>query len=53
LGIDRSVDLRDLRRAYVRLIRIYRPEHFPDQFRRIREAYEHLEGYLRYREQFS
>lgn len=51
LGVDRSVDFRSLRRAYVRLIRIYRPEHFPEQFRRIREAYECLEGYVRFRQQ--
>jgi hypothetical protein len=53
LGVDHSVDRQTLRRAYVRLIRVYRPEHFPDQFRRVREAYEHLEAYWRYRQQFA
>ena len=49
LGVDRSVDRPGLRRAYARLIRTYRPEHCPDQFRRIRAAYERLEASLRYR----
>ena len=31
---------RDLRKAYLRLIRSYKPEHSPEEFKRIREAYE-------------
>jgi hypothetical protein len=50
LGVDRHVDQRELRKAYTRLIRIFKPEHFPEQFRRIRAAYEMLEGYVQYRE---
>lgn len=42
LGVSFGVTPRDLRRAYNRLIRIYKPEQFPEQFRRIREAYESL-----------
>jgi hypothetical protein len=40
LGVPRDVGPRDLRRAYTRLIRTYKPEQFPEQFRRIRAAYE-------------
>jgi hypothetical protein len=40
LGVPRSVGEADLKRAYTRLIRKYKPEHAPDEFRRIREAYE-------------
>lgn len=40
LGVPRSVSETDLKRAYTRLIRKYKPEHAPDEFRRIREAYE-------------
>jgi hypothetical protein len=40
LGVPRSVSETDLKRAYTRLIRKYKPEHAPEQFRRIREAYE-------------
>jgi hypothetical protein len=40
LGVARSVSESDLKRAYTRLIRKYKPEHAPDEFRRIREAYE-------------
>lgn len=45
LGVARGVSERDLRRAYARLIRIYKPEQFPEQFRRIREAYETARHY--------
>jgi hypothetical protein len=40
LGVDHQVNPRDLRRIYTRLIRKYKPEQFPEHFRRIREAYE-------------
>jgi hypothetical protein len=40
LGVSPEVLPADLRRAYTRLIRFYKPEQFPEQFRRIREAYE-------------
>jgi curved DNA-binding protein CbpA len=40
LGVSPEVLPADLRRAYARLIRVYKPEQSPEQFRRIREAYE-------------
>ncbi|MBT5018208.1 DnaJ domain-containing protein [Planctomicrobium sp.] len=40
LGITREATERDAKRAYTRLIRKYNPEHNPDEFRKIREAYE-------------
>jgi hypothetical protein len=40
LGVPFGIDPRDLRRAYTQLIRSYKPEHYPEHFRRIREAYE-------------
>ena len=40
LGIVPPTTETDLKRAYTRLIRRYKPEHHPDEFRRIREAYE-------------
>jgi hypothetical protein len=45
LGVAHGLNHLDLRRAYTRLIRIYKPEQFPEQFRRIREAYESLQMY--------
>jgi hypothetical protein len=45
LGVAPGVSERDLRRAYARLIRAYKPEHSPEQFRRIREAYETVRSY--------
>jgi hypothetical protein len=43
-----GVSERDLRRAYARLIRAYKPEQFPEHFRRIREAYEAAQRYAQY-----
>lgn len=40
LGVGRGASETDVKRAYTRLIRRFKPEHHPDQFRRIREAYE-------------
>ena len=40
LGVKFGIDPRDLRRVYTQLIRQYKPEQFPEHFRRIREAYE-------------
>jgi DnaJ domain len=49
LGVRPGVAAKDVRRAYARLIRTYKPEQHPEQFRRIREAYEavlqHLEWF--------
>ncbi len=50
LGVTPGVDPRELRRAYMRLIRTYKPEQYPEHFRRIREAYESV---LRYAELFG
>lgn len=40
LGVARGTSEPDIKRAYTRLIRRFKPEHHPDEFRRIREAYE-------------
>ena len=42
LGVTPGTAERDVRRAYTRLIRIWKPEQFPEHFRRIRDAYEAL-----------
>jgi len=46
LGVNRTAGERDLRRAYVRLIRTWKPEQFPEHFQRIRSAYETLLRFL-------
>lgn len=38
----------DLKRAYTRLIKVFKPERHPDEFQRIRAAYELLDGQLRH-----
>ena len=40
LGVRRGVSRRELRKAYTALLRQFKPEHHPDHFRRIRDAYE-------------
>jgi HAMP domain-containing protein len=40
LGVPPGSADADVKRAYTRLVRRFKPEHHPDQFRRIREAYE-------------
>ena len=44
-GVSHSISQRDLKRVYTRLIRLYKPERLPEQFRRVREAYETLLPY--------
>ncbi len=42
LGVERGADERDVKRAYFRLVRKYSPESHPEEFKRIRAAYEVL-----------
>ena len=46
LGLERDCSERDLKRAYARLIRVYRPDRDPAEFRRVREAFEAAQGWL-------
>ena len=46
--LSRDFDKKDLKRAYNRLIRRFKPEKFPLEFQKIREAYETLNADLRY-----
>jgi hypothetical protein len=46
LGVRPGCTAKDLKRNYTRLIRQFKPEHHPEHFRRIRDAYEHLQRYL-------
>ena len=47
-GLSGDFDLRDLKRSYNRMIRQFKPEKFPEEFQRIRGAYESLSDALRY-----
>jgi len=42
LGVDRSATTAEIKKAYFTLIREHTPERDPEQFKRIREAYEQL-----------
>lgn len=47
-GLEANADPDALKRAYTRLIRRFKPERHPQEFQRIRAAYEQLEAQLRY-----
>src|SRR5438105_3968746 len=49
-GVTHTVSQPDLRHKSARLIREYKPERSPEQFRRIREAYETLQQYAAWNE---
>lgn len=49
-GLAGEYDLRDLKRKYNSYIRQFKPERFPDEFQRIRAAFERLNDALRYHE---
>lgn len=46
LGVTRNTSPRDLKRAYTQLIRLYKPEHAPEEFRRIRAAYDSARQFI-------
>ena len=46
IGVTRNVDKRQLRQAYSKLIRIYKPDHFPVEFQKIRDAYLAIKDFL-------
>lgn len=52
LGIERSAEAKEARRAYLRLIRRFKPDHFPEHFQRIRAAYEAVQYHLEMRESY-
>ncbi|MDR3171513.1 MAG: DnaJ domain-containing protein [Treponema sp.] len=42
LGIEKTADLQQIKRAYFGLVRQYPPEQFPEEFKELRAAYETL-----------
>src|SRR5262245_65574254 len=52
LGVTPNIDPRELRKIYTRLIRAYKPEQFPEHFRRIRDAYEIVLRQVEFYKQF-
>ncbi len=47
LGVDARSTAEEVRQAYFRLVRVYSPEAHPEDFKRIRAAYEALRSPLR------
>lgn len=53
LNVPHNVNELDLKRAYTRLIRIYKPDREPEKFARIRQAYEQLTSHLEWMSKFN
>jgi hypothetical protein len=49
LGVGRDVDQQDARRKYLRLVRRFKPEHRPDAFQRLREAFDQVQQFIQWR----
>jgi len=42
LGVTKDVEQRTAHRAYIRLIKKFKPDHSPEQFQKIHEAFEYV-----------
>ena len=51
--LDDGFDQKTLKRVYNRLLKKYKPEKAPDEFKRLRRAYEDLDEQLRYGRQLK
>ena len=51
-GLEEGFDRKQLKRSYNRLIKRFKPERHPEEFQKIRAAYERLEQFLRYDEHY-
>lgn len=49
LGVPHDVSARDLKRAYTQLIRRFKPEQRPEEFRRVRQAYEMVQQFAEWK----
>jgi curved DNA-binding protein CbpA len=47
LGLQRGASAEDVRQAYFRMVRIHTPEAHPEEFKRVRAAYEALRSQQR------
>ena len=51
LNLERPTDARTAKRSYFKLIRRFKPDRFPAEFQKIREAYESVQGWLSWQDQ--
>lgn len=52
LGIEVSAGKKGARRAYLKLIKVHKPDRDPEMFRRIREAYERVDAEIEFQARF-
>jgi len=53
LGIDPDADAKAARLAYTKLIRQFKPEHSPEEFQKIRSAYEGARSLISIRDEYG
>lgn len=53
LGIQPTNDEKDIRRAYARQLKIYRPDTHPEEYQHLREAFESAKNYASYSAYFK
>jgi hypothetical protein len=53
LGVDDGDDQQCVRRKYLRLAKVFKPEYRPDAFQRLREAFEAVRQALQWRQSFG
>lgn len=53
LGIDQTDDVRAIKRAYARKVKHVHPEEFPEEFKRLNDAYHNALGYAKFRARYA
>lgn len=53
LGLSQSASAKDAKRAYLKLVRHYKPEHEPEKFQRIRQAFEQAQQQIEFRQRYA
>lgn len=53
LNVKRTDDARTAKRAYFKLARKYKPDRFPAEFQKVRQAYESVENWLSWQHQYT
>lgn len=53
LGLSHSADAKDAKRAYLKLVRHYKPEHEAEKFQRLRKAFEQAQQQIEFRLRYS
>jgi hypothetical protein len=53
LGVSHSADAKSIKRAYTQILKRFKPEQSPQHFQRLREAYDHVQQFLAWRDKYT